>query len=148
MPQPADQPRRMAWATRDYLAAAALFLATATTVLRQNARVAVLWDISYILDSSWRIALASTSGQMPYRDFPLVHAPLTFLMQAAIMRLTGRVFWHHVLYAATVAGLGTVLTWRIVLHTLEGQLSRAWLTAPFPCQRRRRMVSVTPTARR
>ena len=89
------------WSLGDSLAASALFLASAAVVLWQNAHLAVLWDASYTLDTSVRIAL----GQMPYRDFPLVHSPLTFLIQAAIMRLTGRVFFHHVLYAAIVSGL-------------------------------------------
>jgi hypothetical protein len=110
------------WSLRDSLAAAALFLASAAVVLWQNAHLAVLWDASYTLDTSFRIAL----GQMPYRDFPLVHSPLTFLIQAAIMRLTGRVFFHHVLYAALVNGLATVLAWRIALHKLQGRLRVAW----------------------
>jgi hypothetical protein len=110
------------WKRRDSLAAAALSLASAAVVLWQNAHLCVLWDASYTLDTSFRIAL----GQMPYRDFPLVHAPLTFLIQAAIMRLTGRVFIHHVLYAAIVNGLATVLAWRIALRTLQSRLCSAW----------------------
>jgi hypothetical protein len=110
------------WSLRDSLVASALFLASAAVVLWQNAHLAVLWDASYTLETSFRIAL----GQMPYRDFPLVHSPLTFLIQAAIMRLTGRVFFHHVLYAAIVSGLATVLAWRIVLRTLQGRLRAAW----------------------
>jgi phage tail protein X len=110
------------WSFRDGAAAAVLFLVSAAVVLWQNAHLAVLWDASYTLDTSVRIAL----GQMPYRDFPLVHTPLTFLIQAAIMRLTGRVFFHHVLYAAIAGGLGTVLAWRIVLGTLRGRLPGAW----------------------
>ena len=110
------------WSLRDGLAASVLFLASAAVVLWQNAHLAVLWDASYTLDTSFRIAL----GQMPYRDFPLVHSPLTFLIQAAIMRLTGRVFFHHVLYAALINGLATVLAWRIVLHTLQGRICVAW----------------------
>lgn len=107
---------------RDWIAAAELFLATAAVVLWQNAHLVVLWDLSYTLDSSVRFAL----GQAPYRDFPFVHAPLTFLIQAAIMRLAGRVYFHHVLYAAVVGGLGTVLAWRIALHTLRGRVAGAW----------------------
>jgi hypothetical protein len=110
------------WCFRDVIAASALFLASAAVVLWQNAHLAILWDASYTLDTSFRIAL----GQMPYRDFPLVHSPLTFLMQAVIIRFTGRVFFHHVLYAAIVGGLGTALAWRIVLHTLRGRLRSAW----------------------
>jgi len=110
------------WQRRDSAAAAALFLASAAVVGWQNAHLVVLWDLSYVLDSAARIAL----GQMPYRDFPFAHAPLTFLIQAAIIRLTGRVFFHHVLYCALVAGLGTVVAWRIVLRSLRGRMRAAW----------------------
>lgn len=99
---------------RDFLAAALLFVATAAFVLWQNSRVAVLWDLGYLLDTSWRMAL----GQMPYRDFPLAHAPLTFLLQAALIRLGGRHFFLVMAYAAAAGGLGTVLAWRIVLRIL------------------------------
>jgi hypothetical protein len=99
----------------DVYAAAFLFLATAAFVLWQNAHIAVLWDLSYLLDTSWRIAL----GQIPYRDFPLVHPPLTFLIQGAIMRLAGRHYGLQIAYAAVAGGLGTVLTWRIILRMLD-----------------------------
>jgi hypothetical protein len=111
---------RLSW--RDWIAAAALFVATAVVVLWQDAHLTILWDASYTLDTSFRIAL----GQMPYRDFPLAHAPLTFLIQAAIIHLTGRVFFHHVLYAAIVGGAGTVLAWRIALEMLRGRLRGYW----------------------
>ncbi|MGA2886828.1 MAG: hypothetical protein ABSE51_02175 [Terracidiphilus sp.] len=118
------------WDFRDLIAAAVLFLASAAVVLWQNAHLTILWDASYTLDTSFRISL----GQMPYRDFPLAHAPLTFLIQAAIIRLSGRVFLHHVLYAAIVGGLGTVIAWRIALHTLRGRLCEscpcaAWIVS-------------------
>jgi hypothetical protein len=113
------------WSLRDWIAAVVLFLATAGVVLWQNAHVAVLFDLSYILNTAARIAL----GQMPYRDFHLAHAPLTFLMQAAIIRLTGRVFFHHVLYCASIGGLGSVLTFRIVLGSLRGRVAAAWPVA-------------------
>ena len=103
---------------RDSLAGVAIFVATACVVLWQNAHVAILWDTSYVLDSAARFA----HGQVPYRDFPFVHPPLTFLIQAAIIRFTGRVFFHHVLYAAVVGGLGTVLTWRLALASLRGRV--------------------------
>jgi hypothetical protein len=117
--------RKRAWRRRDSIAAALLFLGTAGTVLWQNAHVAVLWDFSYVLDSAARMA----DGQMPYRDFPFSHGPLTFLIQAAILRLTGRVFIHHVLYAAIAGGLSTVLAWRIALDALRGRTGTAWAIA-------------------
>ena len=113
------------WALRDWLAAVALFITTAAVVFWQNAHVAVLWDLSYTLDTAARIA----QGQFPYRDFPFAHAPLTFLIQAAVIRLTGRVFFHHIIYAVVVGGLGTVITFRIVLHSLAGRVNAAWPVA-------------------
>ena len=113
------------WGWRDWVVAVGLFCATAAVVLWQNSRLTMLWDASYLLDSSWRIAL----GQVPYRDFPFVHPPLTFLVQATIMRLTGRVFFHHVLYAAALGGLGTVVAWRIVLEQFRDRVAAAWGTS-------------------
>ena len=102
-----------------------LFLSTALIVLWQNSRLAVLWDLSYTLENSYRISL----GDVPYRDFPFAHAPLTFMIQAAIIRLTGRVFWHHVAYCAIVGGLSTVLTWRIMHKILRGAVTHARVLA-------------------
>src|SRR5712692_1864059 len=113
------------WLWRDWMAALLLFLATAAVVVWQNSRLGVLWDLSYILENSYRISL----GDVPYRDIPLPHAPLTFLTQAALIKLTGRVFFHHVLYCAAVGGLATVLTWRILLNLLRGAVTAARLLA-------------------
>jgi hypothetical protein len=99
----------------DIAAALLLFFGTAAVIVWQNAHLAVLWDLSYTLENSYRIAL----GEIPYRDFPFAHAPITFLIQAAIIKLTGRVFWHHVVYCALAGGLGTVLTWRILRNVLR-----------------------------
>ncbi len=88
----------------------------------QNSRLTVLWDLSYILDSAYRISL----GQVPYRDLPFAHSPLTFLIQAAIIRFTGRVFLHHVFYAAIAGALGSLLAWRITLRILSTTPLKAW----------------------
>jgi hypothetical protein len=120
------------WSPRDSIAAFGLFVATAAVVLWQNSHLVILWDFSYVIDSAVRISL----GQLPYRDFPFSHAPLTFLIQAAIIHFTGRAFFHHVLYCAIVGGLGTVFAWRIVLDALRGRVRSAWpvsilLSAPL-----------------
>ncbi len=114
---------RAGWKLRDWLAALGLFAATAAVIVWQNAHVAVLWDLAYVLDTATRIAL----GQAPYRDFPLSHAPLTFLVQAAIIRLTGRVYWHHIVYMAAMGGAGTVLAWRIALRLFGGVRGAWWM---------------------
>jgi hypothetical protein len=107
---------------RDSLTAAFLFFATAAFVFWQNTHIAVLWDLSYLLDTSWRIAI----GQVPYRDFPLVHPPLTFVIQALIMRVFGRMYLWPVLHAALVGGLGTVVAWRIALRVLSYKVRYLW----------------------
>jgi hypothetical protein len=99
----------------DWIAGSLLFFAVAAIVVWQNSRLAVLWDLSYTLENSYRISL----GQIPYRDFPFAHAPLTFLIQAAIIKLSGRVFWHQTAYCAVAGGLGTVLTWKILRRVLR-----------------------------
>jgi hypothetical protein len=98
-----------------FIAGFFLFAATALVVAWQNSRLAVLFDLTYVLENAYRISL----GQVPYRDFPLPHAPLTFLIQAALIKLTGRVYWHHIAYCALMGGGATVLTWRILLNLLR-----------------------------
>src|SRR5437763_2306150 len=107
----------------DWLTGAFLFAATVAVVIWQNSRLGILWDLSYVLENSFRISLAD----IPYRDFPFAHAPLTFLIQAAIIKVTGRVFWHTTAYCAVIGGLATVLTWRILLDTLRDVKNARWL---------------------
>jgi hypothetical protein len=109
----------------DLLAGAFLFLATAAFVLWQNTHLTVLWDLSYILENATRISL----GQHPYRDFPFPYAPLTFLIQALIVKLFGRAVLHHYLYAAISSALASLLTWRILLRLLSTSRLPARLTA-------------------
>jgi hypothetical protein len=98
-----------------FIAGFFLFMATALVVAWQNSRLAVLFDLTYVLENAYRISL----GQVPYRDFPLPHPPLTFLIQAALIKLTGRVYWHHIAYCALMGGGATVLTCRILLNLLR-----------------------------
>jgi hypothetical protein len=103
------------WVWWDWAVTFFLFLGTSGVVLWQNSRLAVLWDLSYVLENSYRISL----GDFPYRDFPFPYAPLTFLIQSLLIRFTGRVFFHHVLYCAVLGGLATILSWRILLQILR-----------------------------
>jgi hypothetical protein len=120
-----QNPRRLLRRTCDLLTGAFLFVATAAFVLWQNTHLTVLWDLSYILENATRISL----GQVPYRDFPFPYAPATFLVQAAISKLFGRVVLHHYLYAAGAAALATLLTWRILLRLLAASRLPARLIA-------------------
>src|SRR4029079_2799766 len=99
----------------DWFAVLLIAAVGAFLVIWQNSHLAVLWDVSYILENSYRISL----GQIPYRDFPFPYAPLTFLTQAALIKLTGRVFFHHVIYCAVVNGLSVIITWRVLLRVLK-----------------------------
>ena len=99
----------------DWLIAIILASISAAIVIWQNSHLAVLWDLSYILENSYRISI----GQSPYHDFPFPYAPLTFLTQAALIKFTGRVFFHHVIYCSVVNGLSVLLTWRILLRVLR-----------------------------
>jgi 4-amino-4-deoxy-L-arabinose transferase-like glycosyltransferase len=126
-PMPGRNPQHSDSAARraNVLTGAFLFLATAAFVLWQNTHLTVLWDLSYILENATRISC----GQVPYRDFPFPYAPLTFLVQAAIIKLFGRLVLHHYLYAALAGGLASLLTWRILLRLLAGSRLPARLTA-------------------
>ncbi|HEX3142797.1 MAG TPA: hypothetical protein VHQ64_02425 [Pyrinomonadaceae bacterium] len=119
--------------TIEWLTAAALAIATGAIVIWQNAHLAVLWDLSYTLEHSYRITL----GDVPYRDFPFVHPPLTFLIQAAIIKLTGRVYWHTTAYCAIASAVGTILTWRILRRILfalpYARTLALLLTLPLVC---------------
>jgi len=98
-----------------------LFLATAAVVVWQNSRLAVLWDLSYILENAYRMSL----GDVPYRDFPFPYPALTFLIQAAVIKLGGRVFWHTIVYCAIAGGAATVVTWRIALNLMREGIAPA-----------------------
>jgi 4-amino-4-deoxy-L-arabinose transferase-like glycosyltransferase len=100
--------------------------ASASIVLLQNARFTILWDASYVLENATRIA----AGQLPYRDFPFPYAPLTFVVQAILILITGRVWWHHVAYAAIVCGAATAITFTIVRKLVPRSVAIA-LTAPL-----------------
>jgi hypothetical protein len=100
------------WRLRDPLTAVALFLATAAFTLWQNTRVAVLWDISFLLDTAYRFTL----HQLPYKTLPFPYAPLTFLLHAALIKIFGRIYFPHILCAALEGATATLLTWRILLN--------------------------------
>lgn len=85
----------------------------------------MLYDLSGVLEPATRIA----QGDLPYLNFPFPYAPLTFMMQATLIRLTGPVYWHHIVYCCVVAGLATVLTWRILADMFCERLPRPDVTA-------------------
>lgn len=115
----------------EWIAAILLGLSSAFVVFWQNSRLTVLWDLSYILENSYRMSI----GDIPYRDFPFPYAPLTFLTQALLIKLTGRVFIHHVIYCAVVAVISILVTWQIVKRILNdvqgGRVIAISLTAPL-----------------
>ena len=109
----------------EILEAVGLFSGTAGVVAWQNSRLTVLYDLCGVLENAQRISF----GDVPYRDFPFPYAPLTFLIQAAIIKITGAVYWHHILYCALVGGAATLLAWRVILNVLRAQIPAAHPTA-------------------
>jgi hypothetical protein len=120
---PSDQRSTML----DHVTACGLFLVTAAVVIRQSSRLTVLWDLSYVLENATRIAL----GDVPYRDFPFPYAPLTFVMQAALIRLFGRSIVHHLAWAALAGGAATALTYSIIRHVVRSRATALTLTLPL-----------------
>ena len=98
-----------------------LFAASAAFTFWRNTQVAVLVDISYILNIATRIA----AGDVPYAQFPLAQAPLTFLLQAVLIKLFGPHFVVQIVYAAIVGGIATVLT-----HWIARRLLSEAVTSP------------------
>ncbi len=115
------------WAARffDVLAGLILFSGTAAVVWWQNSRLTVLYDLSGVLEPATRIA----QGDLPYLDFPFPYAPLTFVTQAFVIRWTGAIYWHHIAYCCVVAGLATLLTWRILTALFRERLPHPRVTA-------------------
>lgn len=121
-----DRPNnKWASAALDCAVGLILFVGTATVVWWQNTRLTVLYDLCGVLENAMRMA----QGDMPYRDFPFPYAPLTFLTQAAIIKLTGAVYWHHIVYCCIIGGLATVTAWRILVNLFRDSLPRPRLTA-------------------
>jgi hypothetical protein len=109
----------------EVLAGVLLFSGTASVVWWQNSRLTVLYDLSGVLEPATRIA----QGDLPYLDFPFPYAPLTFVTQAIVIRLSGAVYWHHIAYCCLLAGLATVLTWRILVYLFNDRLPAPKFTA-------------------
>jgi hypothetical protein len=111
-------------------AGAALLLAGSVAIVAwQDTRVGALQDLSYVLNNAYRIA----AGDVPYRDFTQPHPPLTFLVQAAIVRAFDSSYWHHEAYAALLSGLATLVAWAVCVRLLAGALPRPRLFAFVIC---------------
>jgi hypothetical protein len=60
-----------------------LFVCAAAVAFWQSSRAAVLWDLTYVVEIAHRIDL----GLVPYAEYVVPQPPLTFLIQAAILRI-------------------------------------------------------------
>ncbi|MBV9242218.1 MAG: hypothetical protein JO314_09445 [Acidobacteria bacterium] len=121
-----EQPqRRWPFVLADAFAGLLLFAGTAAVVWWQNTRLTVLYDLAGVLEPASRMA----QGDVPYRDFPFPYAPLTFWMQSEVIKLTAPIYWHHIVYCCIVAGLASVLAWRVIYLVITGSLPRPRLTA-------------------
>jgi hypothetical protein len=98
------------------LVPALLFSASAAFTLWRNTQVAVLVDLSYMLNIASRIA----AGDVPYSQFPLAQAPLTFLGQALLIKAFGPHYFVQIAYATILGGLATALTYTIARRLIAG----------------------------
>jgi len=101
------------------IGAVVLFVLSFGAVVWQCSRVGVLWDFSYIMNTAFRISL----GDMPYRDFPIPHAPLTFLIQAGIIHLFGNHFYNAEIYAGLMNGVTAVLTYLLMASIVSRSMA-------------------------
>ena len=108
-----------------WLVPSLLFAASAAFVFWRNTQVAVLVDLSYILNIATRIA----AGDMPYAQFPLAQAPLAFVTQAILIKAFGPHFFVQIAYATILGGLATAITYAIARRLLVGVVSNPTVLA-------------------
>jgi hypothetical protein len=106
--------RIYAAAAKSALAGAGIALASGAVVVWQTAQVAVMFDLSFVLNNAYRMAV----GDMPYRDFPMPYPPLTLFVQSLLIRLFGAHYVVHAAYAVIVDVVATALTYFIVLRVV------------------------------
>jgi hypothetical protein len=82
----------------------------------QTGRVGVLGDYAYIVDTAWRIA----QGEVMYRDFGLPHSPLTFHVQATLIKVFGFSYGVTAWYCTVVNVVYVVLTYGLVRVVVPG----------------------------
>lgn len=103
--------------------------ASAAFTLWQDLHLAILVDIAYFLNIGTRIA----AGEIPYLDFPLAQAPLSFLSQAALIKLFGPSYPAQIAYVVALGGLATAVTYSLVRRLLTGAVSRPGALALIIC---------------
>ncbi|AEP12317.1 hypothetical protein J8C08_08060 [Chloracidobacterium thermophilum] len=82
----------------------------------QTGRIGVLGDYAYIVDTAWRIA----QGEVMYRDFGLPHSPLTFHVQATLIRVFGFSYGVTAWYCTVVNVVYVLLTYGLVRVSVSG----------------------------
>ena len=82
----------------------------------QTGRIGVLGDYAYIVDTAWRIA----QGEVMYRDFGLPHSPLTFHVQATLIKVFGFSYGVTAWYCTVVNVAYVVLTYGLVRELVAG----------------------------
>ncbi|HEX4745223.1 MAG TPA: hypothetical protein VFW12_11225 [Candidatus Limnocylindria bacterium] len=86
-------------------------------------------DVAYFVNVGMRIA----AGEVPYLDFPLPQAPLSFLSQAALIRLFGPSYPAQIAYVMVLGGLATGVTYAVTRRLLTGAVARPGLLALVLC---------------
>jgi 4-amino-4-deoxy-L-arabinose transferase-like glycosyltransferase len=107
----------------------ALFVASALFVLWRQTEIGALVDIAYILNTASRIA----AGDVPYSQFRLAHPPITFAVQALLIRAFGPHYVVQMLYTSVAGGTATLLTYGIARRILRDVVSRPNVLAAILC---------------
>ena len=101
--------------------------ASAAVVVWQNLHVAVLYDLGYVLNIAYRIA----AGDIPYRDFPMPYPPMTFVVQALLIRVAGPHYFVQIMYAVIIDAAATALVYWIVCRIVGDWRLAAALCLPL-----------------
>ena len=100
--------------------------ASAAVVVWQTLHAVALYDVSFVLNTAARIAM----GDVPYRDFPLPYPPLTFVIQAALIKLFGAQYVVSAAYAVLLDAVAALLTLAIVVRLVRDRWLAAALCLP------------------
>lgn len=109
------------------LVGATLATASGFVVLWQSAHVAALFDLSFVANVAYRMA----AGDVPYRDFPLPYPPLTFAVQAAIIRAVGPSYPVQIVYAVLLDAASAGLAYGVVLRIIGDWRAAAAICLPL-----------------
>jgi len=104
-----------------------LAIASASIAVWQTLHAVALYDVSFVLNVASRISM----GDIPYRDFPLPYPPLTFVIQAFLIKLFGPQYIVSVAYAVMLDAAATFVAYAILLRLVRDRWIAVALCLPL-----------------